>query len=305
MKNDHIDFNKEVTLFLATEGRTTINKNLYRNYQEELLLCIKSWRNIYKKNKIILIQPHPFDLNEEVISFIEQNKNIIYIKDSTLYTDDITCGFDMKAISANLLNTKYKHLIETKYVLNIDLDMYLIKPFKIKHEDLIIGRYSNNDEVYKLNKLNEGIIYKNILPFDTGFILADISSSSSQFLTRWYLDIKAIRETIQTNKTSTQSFITEYIDSKKDLSLDLQIDSIEEWLVSWYFYNKVFNIVPIVDYQYGEFYPNYCEEDSNFFHYHWYPKDRKEFKQNYWKDNMYEYILKKQLSNRRKHVAII
>lgn len=304
-----IDFNKDVTLFLAIDGRITDTENLYRNYENELWLCLNAWRRIYKNTPIILFQPHDFSISDEIVDKIMSiTKPPIIIKDPSLYHNKITCGFDLKALSGYILLNEYNYLINTKYVLNIDLDMYLINELYIPElmGDLIIGRYTNKPELDLTNKLNPGIMYKNDKrPFDTGFILLNNGSDSRDFFDVWYHDIEKLRKYIQDNPDtfiddSQEDFIQEYILDKKDLDYELRIDSIEEWLVSYYYFKNFYNIGNFVDYQYGEFYPEEFTENPPFFHHHYYPNARPEAKQKYWKKSLEEYILDKQIQNKAK-----
>lgn len=288
-------FENDVTIFLSIEGRKF--ETPFRDYQKELSICVNSIRQIYKKINIILFQPTPFDIGSELLNNLK-SQNCIHIKDTSMWSDDITCGFDLKAVSGYLLTTKYNEYIKTNYILNIDLDMYLIRKIpdlllNIKPEETAIGRYTLKPELDKVNKINEGIVYKDE-PFDTGFILLQ---KDNNFFTKWLDDINNIRNTILKNDKSTEEMIKVYIESKESLDKDLQIDSIEEWLISYYFMNDTIKIKPLYDYQYGEFYPKEFTKKPLFFHHHYYPKD---YKQNFWKRDIQDYITMEYIKNGKK-----
>ena len=211
------------------------------------------------------------------------DKKIEIINDDIYYSKDITCGFDMKALAGKLVQEHYKDKVRTPFILNIDLDMYLINPLPMSvflylpttrtfNGSTVVGQYSSTE------KINSGIIYRGNKPFDTGFILTDVES---KFFTIWANDIKKYRDIVN-NPNALNTDLTdgqlEYLTTKSNLPKDLQIDSIEEWLISYYHYNAEkyqydIDIIPLSDYQYGEFYPKEllpAGTEPLFYHYHLY-----------------------------------
>ena len=259
---------KNTTLILAVDGRKF--KDPFRDYQMELILCLKAWNGFYD-NPIILICPSKFGLDTKTKNTVLKYKNVKYIEDSRYYTEDITCGFDMKALAGKLIQKDYKDILTTDYILNIDLDMYIINPIPEKlfnelNPNTIVGRYTNTQSLK--DKINVGIIYIDKDPFDTGFIL---THKDSGFFIKWEEDITNIRNVILNNKQIENDHEEVYINTKKHLTKDLQIDSIEEWLISYYDFHKVFDIYSLRDYQYGEWYPEeLLSSKAIFYHYHYY-----------------------------------
>lgn len=211
------------------------------------------------------------------------DKKIEIINDDRYYSEDITCGFDMKALAGKLVQEHYKDKVRTPFILNIDLDMYLINPLPMSiflylpttrtfNCSTVVGQYSSTE------KINSGIIYRGNKPFDTGFILTNIES---KFFILWADDIKKYRDIVN-NPNALNTDLTdgqlEYLTTKNNLPKDLQIDSIEEWLISYYHYNVEkyqydVDIIPLSDYQYGEFYPKELLPAGTkplFYHYHLY-----------------------------------
>lgn len=257
-----------LTLILAVDGRKF--NNPFRDYEKELILCLKAWNNIYY-SPIILVCPSIFPISNNTKKILLNYDNIKYIEDSKYYSEDITCGFDMKALAGKLVQQDYQYLITTEYILNIDLDMYLInkipeKIFEKAKSKIIIGRYTNTKSLK--DKINEGIIYKHKDPFDTGFIL---TKKDSGFYIKWEEDIKKIRSAILNNNPILEMEKV-YINSKKHLESSLQIDSIEEWLISYYNEHNIMEIYSLYNYQYGEFYPKELLKNKIpiFYHYHLY-----------------------------------
>lgn len=208
-----------------------------RFYEDEALLCFRSWRKnggwlkdipIYcvcpSKNTIKHATQEEFKkLNVEYIEYFDEN---IF---------DYSSGFLTLPFVGQLFETKVQ--ISQDILIKIDLDMQLLKPLDSKLFDCldygatVVGQYD------KYSVRDQRQSYLDFLPFDTGFML---TNKANMFCKLWY-------------ELCFKSYVVNCNEWQKT-NIQFGDYYLEEFVVDYIYANKLAKIIPVQRYQYGEGY---------------------------------------------------
>ena len=234
---------KKIALITHIESnKNNLNKQLHtildneiRMYEEEAINCYTHWR----KNAGWLKDINIYSLcsTNNTISFTTKEKlkqlNVKYIE----YYNDNTCKFSSGFLTIPYTGYFFENIyqIPEDILIKIDLDNYIQKPINyqiIKQSitDTIIGQYNH--------QLEDRITFANMLPFDTSLIITNKFKKFYQLYYGLCFD-NQIKTTYEWQQTYNMS---------KDYWL-------EEYVIDYIYENKLFDIIPLQNYQYGKNYP--------------------------------------------------
>lgn len=227
-----------------------------RLYEDEALLCFKTWRERggwLKDIPIYTFCPTKNIISEKTKEEL-QKLNVTYIERYLKETESFISGFYNVPLCGSIFEKELKEDI----FIHIDLDMNLIKPLPeslvnkvADNKFVLVGQY--DDESAKEQR-QIGDDWDN--PLDTGFIISHRDSGFYQF---FYERLMALTVTAGDERW-------------KKNCIDIPMYFLEEYVIDCAYNEKQYPIVPIERYQIGEGYAKVStftdEELSNVYFWH-------------------------------------
>ena len=218
----------DFTLVLNVEGPGNLGEgNKSEKLEEELLLCIKSWRTHFEDMPILLVCSNGNGITDKTLDALSDD--IEYI----LYDMPITQTFECGYLNIPLgLSIATDH-VRTPNIIHIDLDMTIInvKPLHRYLEQFlatkipIIGRLNDNEtKELQLPGLTPSF------NFESNFIIAPL-----EFYRAWWEYTEFLHLNLSPELTPEE------------------LPEIEEWAIDSISYK--YTIEGVIDYQIGERYP--------------------------------------------------
>ncbi len=244
--------NTNTCLILTVDGKNCKNNQLldgevkftdYRNYEQESINCIKSWRENAGWLKDIEIYIHsPTEDIEDTTKAIYRCYGVNYIYEPIEDMEQFDYGF----MNVHYSGRYFEETLDFEYFIHIDLDMEILKEIPQQYfdniqTDVAVGAYLPRDYIHQRD-----VMYtkdKDIL-INTDFI---ISKSSSNFYKTYINEAENFNKEIEYLKSS-DNFRTYYIE-----------EYIADKIV------KENNITMLYDYEQGEGYTEYISTDCTFF----------------------------------------
>lgn len=250
----------EYALILVIEGNNnSINsKTIPRLLEEEAVKCVKSWRKnggIYSAIDIYCICISGNRPSKDTINQLE-NYNVNYIDYYISETKNFKNGWWCKPLGCSVLERELPH----KYLMHIDLDMYLYREinFQLCANTCLV--YDNNDLLTE-RKLTHRF-ESNFKPFNTCFIFTE---RKFKIFKNWYDILLKLEDSYNSN--------SEYF---KEYFREIEYCKLEEGAFDILSLNESYNIKPIEDIMFGETYTPLKDMSSThnicFHHYHLYSK---------------------------------
>jgi hypothetical protein len=249
-----------ITMIESNENNLNEQKGVVfsekRLYEDEAILCFKTWREKGGWLKDIPIYTYCPTKNiiSEKTKHIFSELNVQYIENYLKETEAFTTGF----YSVPLCGKVFEETLKEDIFIHIDLDMNLIKPLPeslvnsvADNKFVLVGQY--DDESSKEQR-KIGADWDN--PLDTGFI---ISHRDSKFYKFFYEELMELDRTDGDERW-------------KQNCADQPRHFLEEYVIDKAYNEKTYPIEPIKRYQIGEGYAAVStfsnEELSNVFFWH-------------------------------------
>lgn len=209
--------------------------SIERRFEDEAILCFKSWRENagwLKDIPIYVLCPTHNTISEDTKNKLKQ-LNVEYIEEYHPITETFTSGF----LNIPYVGMLFEQRLDVDVIIKIDLDMNIIQPLPehlVHDPKVVIGQY--DDYCTKMQRdLEAGWCN----PFDTGFM---ISRKESNFYSLWWARVNQILNEgyndpnwLKVREQTGEYYLEEYV-----------VDAI---------YHEAPNLIhPVQKYQVGEWY---------------------------------------------------
>lgn len=250
----------QYALILVIEGNNNyINLNTsFRLLEDEAIKCVKSWRKnggIYSEIEIYCICVSGNVPNKQTIEQLH-NYKVTYIEHYMDETKNFKNGWWCKPLGCSILERYLPH----KYLIHIDLDMYLYREIKFDLNHNMCLVYDSYDSLSERKVTNRFDTHFKL--FNTCFIVAETKYKIFQ---NWYSCLLKLESSYNSNST----YFKEYFS-------DIEYCKLEEGAFDIISLEESYNIKAIEDIMFGETYTPLENMNSTnnicFHHYHLYNK---------------------------------